>query len=187
VGKKRTRKELQILETFENTPRGEVSISAEFDLPLAALALVVKAGWQEEEIRRVLDGLRAAELVALPAAAEPLVALPNSRIADARVVEERLRKAVPKATVGRSLQATRRGRGPARACQKAVYRGHGEHRSYLRPASRRPDGLAKRCGTDKRGAAERAFRAFSSRAPRSELAASGRTHRRELRGRGRTL
>ena len=93
------RKELQILETFENIPRGEVSISAEFDLPLAALALVVEAGWQEEDIRRVLDGLRAAELVALPAA-EPLVVLPNSRIADARVVEERLRKAVPKTTVG---------------------------------------------------------------------------------------
>jgi hypothetical protein len=99
VGKKRTRRELQILETFENTPRGEVYISAEVDLPLAALVLVVEAGWQEEDIRRVLDGLRAAELVALPAA-EPLVALPNSRIADARVVEERLRKAVPKATVG---------------------------------------------------------------------------------------
>jgi hypothetical protein len=99
VGKKRTRKELQILETFENTPRGEVSISAEFDLPLAALVLVVEAGWQEEDIRRVLDRLRAAELVALPAA-EPLVALPNSRIANARVVEERLRKAVPKTTVG---------------------------------------------------------------------------------------
>jgi hypothetical protein len=99
VGKKRTRRELQILETFENIPRGEVSISAEFDLPLAALALVVEAGWQEEDIRRVLDRLRAAELVALPAA-EPLVALPNSRIADARVVEERLRTAVPKTTVG---------------------------------------------------------------------------------------
>ena len=99
MGKKRTRKELQILETFENIPRGEVSISAEFDLPLAALVLVVEAGWQEEDIRRVLDRLRAAELVALPAA-EPLVALPNSRIADARVVEERLRKAVPKTTVG---------------------------------------------------------------------------------------
>jgi hypothetical protein len=99
VGKKRTRRELQILETFENTPRGEVYISAEVDLPLAALVLVVEAGWQEEDIRRVLDRLRAAELVALPAA-EPLVAQPNSRIADARVVEERLRKAVPKTTVG---------------------------------------------------------------------------------------
>ena len=106
MGKKRTRKELQILETFENIPRGEVSISAEFDLPLAALALVVAAGWQEEDSRRVLDRLRAAELVALPAA-ESLVALPNSRIADARVVEERLRKAVPKATVG--VASCRRG------------------------------------------------------------------------------
>ena len=77
-----------------------VSISAEFDLPLAALALVVEDGWHEDDIRRAFDGPRAADLVALPADDEFLVALPNTRIADSRVVEERLRKAVPRATVG---------------------------------------------------------------------------------------
>jgi hypothetical protein len=98
VGKKRIRKELQTFEVFEKTLREEVSVSAEFDLPLAALALVVEDGWQEEDVRRALDTLRAVDLVAQPAAEELLVALPNTGIADARVVEERLREAIPKAT-----------------------------------------------------------------------------------------
>ncbi len=100
VDKKRTKKELQTLGAFEKSLREEVSVSAEFDLPLAALALVVEGGWQEEDIRRALDALRAVDLVAQPAAAELLVALPNTRIADAQVVEERLREAVPEAAVG---------------------------------------------------------------------------------------
>ncbi|CAN5152067.1 hypothetical protein BH24ACT19_BH24ACT19_21520 [soil metagenome] len=100
MGKKRTRKELQTLEAFEKTLREEVSVSADFDLPLAALALVIEGGWQEEDIRQALDALRAVDLVAQPAAAELLVALPNTRIADAQVVEERLREAVPEAAVG---------------------------------------------------------------------------------------
>ncbi len=95
------RKELQTLEAFEKNLREEVSVSAEFDLPLAALALVVEGRWQEEDIRRALDALRAADLVALlPASDKLLIALPNTKTADARVVEERLREAVPKATVG---------------------------------------------------------------------------------------
>jgi hypothetical protein len=100
VGKKRARKELQTLGAFENALREEVSISAEFDLPLAALALIVEGGWQEDDVRRALDTLRAADLVALPAGGEFLVALPNTRPADSRVVEERLRGTVPRATVG---------------------------------------------------------------------------------------
>lgn len=95
------RKELQTLEAFERNLREEVSVSAEFDLPLAALALVVEGRWQEEDIRRALDALRAVDLVALlPASDKLLIALPNTKTADARVVEERLREAVPKATVG---------------------------------------------------------------------------------------
>ncbi len=107
MGKKRTKKELQTLEAFEKALREEVSVSAEFDLPLATLALVIEGGWQEEDICRALDALRAADLVALPVAAELLVALPNTRTADARVVEERLREAVPKAAVG--IASYRRG------------------------------------------------------------------------------
>ena len=95
------RKELQTLEAFEKNLREEVSVSAEFDLPLAALALVVEDHWQEEDIRRAIDALRAADLVALlPASDKLLIALPNTKTADARVVEERLREAVPKTTVG---------------------------------------------------------------------------------------
>lgn len=100
MGKKRIRKELQTPEVFEKTLREEVSVSAEFDLPLAALALVVEDGWQEEDVRRALDTLRAVDLVAQPAAEEFLVALPNTGLADAQVVEERLREAIPKATAG---------------------------------------------------------------------------------------
>jgi ketosteroid isomerase-like protein len=98
------RKELQTAEAFEKNLREEVSVSAEFDLPLAALALIVEGGWQEEDIRRALDALRAADLVALlPASDNLLIALPNTKTADARVVEERLREAVPKTTVGVAL------------------------------------------------------------------------------------
>jgi hypothetical protein len=100
VGKKRIRKELQTPEAFEKTLREEVSVSAEFDLPLAALALVVEDGWQEEDARRALDTLRAVDLVAQPAPEELLIALPNTGLADARVVEERLREAIPRATAG---------------------------------------------------------------------------------------
>ena len=100
VGKKRIRKELQTPEVFEKTLREEVSVSAEFDLPLAALALVVEDGWQEEDVRRALDTLRVVDLVAQPAAEELLVALPNTGLADAQVVEQRLREAIPKAPAG---------------------------------------------------------------------------------------
>jgi hypothetical protein len=99
VAIKRIRKELQTFEVFEKSLREKVSVSAEFDLPLAALALVVEDGWQEEDVRRALDTLRAVDLVAQPAAEELLVALPNTMLADARVVEQRLREAIPKATV----------------------------------------------------------------------------------------
>jgi hypothetical protein len=57
VGKKRARKELQTLEASKKTLREEVSIAAEFDLPLAALALVVEGGWQEDDVRLALDAL----------------------------------------------------------------------------------------------------------------------------------
>jgi hypothetical protein len=48
----------------------------------------------------VLDALRAADLVALPASDKLLIAPTNTKTADARLVEERLRVAVPNATAG---------------------------------------------------------------------------------------
>lgn len=100
MGKKRTKKELQTIDAFEKALREEVSVSTEFDLPLTVLALVMEGGWREEDVRRALDALRTADLVAQPDAGEILIALPNTKIADARVVEERLRNAVPNAAVG---------------------------------------------------------------------------------------
>jgi PleD family two-component response regulator len=44
--------------------------------------------------------LRSADLVAQPDSGELLVALPNTKTTDARVVEERLRQAVSKAAIG---------------------------------------------------------------------------------------
>lgn len=109
MGKKRARKELQSVEAFERALREEVSVSAEFDLPLTLLALVLEGGWREEDVRSALDALRAADLVAQPSVTEVLVALPNTKTADARVVEERLRRVVPRAGVG----VTPYGRGDA--------------------------------------------------------------------------
>ena len=100
MSKKRARKELQTVEAFEKALREEVSVSTEFDLPLTVLALFMEDGWREEDVRRALDALRSADLVTRPAPEELLVALPNTGTGDARVVEERLRRAVPKATVG---------------------------------------------------------------------------------------
>ncbi len=100
MGKKRTRKELQTVEAFEKALREEVSVSNEFDLPLTVLALDIKDGWREEDVRRALAALRTADLVARPDLEELLVVLPNTKTADARVVEERLHEAVPKAAVG---------------------------------------------------------------------------------------
>ena len=48
----------------------------------------------------MLDALRAADLVALPASDKLLIAPTNTKTADARLVEERLRVAVPNVTAG---------------------------------------------------------------------------------------
>jgi hypothetical protein len=97
---RKTRKELQPVEAFEKALREEVSISTEFDLPLTVLALVIEDGWREENTRQALDALRSADLVAQPDPGELLIALPNTKTTDTRVVEERLRQVVPKATIG---------------------------------------------------------------------------------------
>lgn len=100
MGKKKTRKELQTVEAFEKALWEEMEISSEFALPLTVLALVIEGGWQEEDTRRALDALRTADLVAQPDPRELLIALPNSETADAQVVQERLRRTVPKAAIG---------------------------------------------------------------------------------------
>lgn len=97
---KKARKKLQDPEAFEGALREEISVSSEFVLPISVLALRVAGGWSEEATRRALDALRTADLVCRPEPDELLVALPNTNTEDARVVEERLRNAVPEAKVG---------------------------------------------------------------------------------------
>ncbi|PLS86550.1 MAG: hypothetical protein CYG60_06675 [Actinobacteria bacterium] len=97
---RKVRKELQDPEVFEGALREETEISSEFALPISVLALRVEGGWSEEATRRALDALRTADLVCQPEPEETLIALPNTVTDDARVVEERLREAVPEAIVG---------------------------------------------------------------------------------------
>ena len=97
---KKVRKELQNPEVFEGALREEISVSSEFMLPISVLALRVEGSWSTEATRRALDALRTADLVCQPEPDEILIALPNTETEDAHVVEERLRAAVPEATVG---------------------------------------------------------------------------------------
>ena len=97
---KKVRKELQDPEAFEGALQEEISVSSEFVLPISVLALRVEGGWSDEATRRALDALRTADLVCQPEPDEILIALPNTETDDARVVEERLRAAVPEAAVG---------------------------------------------------------------------------------------
>ncbi len=97
---KRTRKELQTPEEFEKALRKDVAVSAEFDLPLTVLVLMIEDGWREDSIRRALDALRTADLVTQPSNWELLITLPNTKTADAYVVERRLRGTLPEASFG---------------------------------------------------------------------------------------
>ncbi len=100
MGKKRTKKELQTVEAFEKALWEEVSLSTEFDLPLTVLAMSIKDGWEEGDIRQALDALRTADLIAHTDEPEIVVALPNTVTAHARIVEERLRKTLPETSFG---------------------------------------------------------------------------------------
>ena len=97
---KKPKKELQDPEVFEGALREEISVSSEFVLPISVLALRLEGGWNDEATRRALDTLRTADLVCQSDLDEILVALPNTGMEGARVVEERLRAAVPEAAVG---------------------------------------------------------------------------------------
>ena len=65
----------------------------------------VEEGFEPETVRRALEALRVADLICQPDPAELLVALPNTKAADARVVEDRLRKAAPEAAFGVAVRA----------------------------------------------------------------------------------
>lgn len=108
-------KELESAEGFEVKLREEISVSEEFDLPLSVL--VLEGSWDVSSTRRVLDSVRAADLVAKLETTRIAVALPNTVPGDARVVEQRLREAVPEAAV--RLTERRTGDGPGDLLERA--------------------------------------------------------------------
>jgi hypothetical protein len=60
------KKELDTPERFEEVLRDELSVSAEFDLPLSALALRAREGFEPEAVRRALEAVRVADLICQP-------------------------------------------------------------------------------------------------------------------------
>lgn len=101
---KRKPKELQSVEEFEGTLGEEISVSTEFDLPLSVLVAVLE--WTPDSTRRALDALRTADLVTRTADDEIAIALPNTVSENARVVERRLRAAIPEAAIGITAHRT---------------------------------------------------------------------------------
>ena len=100
MGKRRRWKEPLSLETFERALREEMSVSAEFGLPLTLMVVRAEGGLNPDTTRRLLGVVRAADLVTLPTRCEFAVALPNTATDIARVVERRVREVLPDAAVG---------------------------------------------------------------------------------------
>ena len=98
--KRRGTREPLSSESFEWALEEEMLVSAEFDLPLTLLVARAEDGWDPEATRRVLDSLRAADLVAQLHPRELAIVLPNTAPGSARAVETRVRKALPSARVG---------------------------------------------------------------------------------------
>lgn len=87
-------------EDFAAALSEEMAVSGDFSLPLTLLAVEHEGGWDGELAARAVGTLRAADLVSNPAPPHLVVALPNTGTEDARVVERRIREAVPGVRVG---------------------------------------------------------------------------------------
>lgn len=98
------RKELQDSDDFYESVREEVRISSEFDLPLGALCVRLSDGPDEDLTRRLLDGIRTADLAAAVSAGEIAVVLPNTSSENTRLVAERLLAVIPEASIDRSIR-----------------------------------------------------------------------------------
>jgi hypothetical protein len=99
MGKRRRSKEPLPLKSFERALEEEMSVSAEFGLPLTLLIVRAEGGLDPETTRRLLGVLRTAELVTLPTHSELAIALPNTDPHGARAVERRVRKILPSADI----------------------------------------------------------------------------------------
>lgn len=90
---------MQAPAAFERALGEEVAVSAEYGLPLTLLTARVKNGWTGEAVRRALDTLRVADLVAQPTPEDLVAALPNTAANAAGAAGERLGEAVPEAAI----------------------------------------------------------------------------------------
>jgi hypothetical protein len=88
------------LASFERALEEEMSVSAEFDLPLTMMVVRVGGVLDAETTLRLLDTLRAADLVAIPSASELAVVLPNTTPDGAGALERRVRRVLPEAGIG---------------------------------------------------------------------------------------
>jgi hypothetical protein len=88
------------LESFERALEEEMSMSAEFDLPLTLLVVRAEGELNPETTRRLLRVLRIADLVTLPSPSELAVALQNTGPNGARAVERRVLEILPDADFG---------------------------------------------------------------------------------------
>ena len=93
-------KKIRPVEDFERALGEEISISIEYDLPLILLLVFRRDGWNPRATSRILDALRAVDIIAQPGPREIAVALPNSGPDAARAVERRLRRVLPDIAVG---------------------------------------------------------------------------------------
>ena len=100
MGKRRRSKEPLPPESFDRALEEEISISAEFDLPMTLLVVRAEGEFDPETTRRLLGVLRAADLVTLPTRSEFAIALPNTDPGGARAVERRVREVLPDAAIG---------------------------------------------------------------------------------------
>ncbi len=100
MGKSRRSNEPLPLESFERALEEEMSLSAEFGLPLTLLVVRAEDELPPETTRRLLEALRTAELVTLPTPSELAIVLSNTDSNGARAVERRVRKVLPDAEVG---------------------------------------------------------------------------------------
>jgi hypothetical protein len=88
------------LEAFERALEEEMSLSAEFDLPLTVLTVRAKTVLDAGKARRLLGVFRTAEFVTRRTSSELAVILPNTGPEGARAVERRVREVLPDADVG---------------------------------------------------------------------------------------
>ncbi len=99
MGKRRSKEPLSP-EAFERALEEEMTLSAEFDLPLTLLVVRTGDGLDSETTLRLFDVFRTAEFVTRPNPSELAVILPNTDPDGARAVERRVRKVLPDAVVG---------------------------------------------------------------------------------------